>query len=102
MVSGFALRLGIPGVEDLITLSWELLYPGLLNYSTTELSAFVALTGIGIIVLVLYLNYGIFLKGLKKGKFGICIVLLGITLGFLLGSILLIALTRVPFTVLPT
>lgn len=100
IVAGFALRLGIPGLGDLITLSWELLYPGLLNYSTVELSAFVALIGIGIMALVLYLNYGIFLKGLKKGKFGISIVLLGITLGFLLGSILLKVLTEVTVTVL--
>jgi hypothetical protein len=101
IVSGFALRLGIPGLGDLITLFWELLHPGLLNYSTTGLSAFVALAGIGVMVLALYLNYGIFLKGLKKGRKGIFIVLLGVALGFLLGSLLPTALAGVPAGILP-
>jgi hypothetical protein len=101
IISGFAFRLGIPGVADLITISWELLHPGLMNYFVAGFSVLLTLAGIGVMVLVLYLNYGILLKGLKKGRKGIFIVLLGVALGFLLGSVLLTALAGVLGSILP-
>ncbi len=87
IISGFALRLGIPGFADLITISWELLHPGLIEYFAAGFPVFVTLAGIGLMVIVLFLNYGIFLKGLKKGRKGIFIVLLGVALGLLIGSL---------------
>jgi len=100
IISGFALRLGIPGLGDLLTISWGLLHPGLRSYFTAGLAALIALAGIGVMILALYLNYGIFLKGLKKGRKGIFAVLLGVVLGFLLGSILLTGLAGVPASIL--
>ena len=101
IISGFALRLGIPGVADLITLSWESLRPELTDYFDGGFSVLITLAGIGVVVLALCLNYSIFIKGLKKGKKGFIVVLLGVVLGLFFGSLLLAALAGAPGSTLP-
>jgi len=101
IISGFALRLGIPGVADLVTFSWELVRPELTDYFTEGFPVLIMLAGIGILVLALCLNYSIFFKGLKKGRTGVIVVFLGVVLGLFFGSLFLAALAEVPGSLLP-
>ena len=88
-VSGIALRLGLPGLADLISLAWNTAREPVEQITPSHLRIIISLAGLLIFAVIMYLNWEIYLKGAKKGKKGIITVVAGVVLGFVLGSIIL-------------
>jgi hypothetical protein len=88
-VSGFALRLGLPGLADLISLIWDTTRGPLASLTPSGLEIIISLVSLAVFAVVTYLTWEIYLKGARKGKKGLLIVLAGMITGFILGSFLL-------------
>lgn len=89
-ISGFALRLGLPGLADLISLVWDRTMEPLASLTPSGLQIFISLVSLAVFAIVTYLTWEIYLKGARKGKKGLLMVLAGVITGFILGSFLLV------------
>lgn len=88
-ISGIALRLGLPGLADLISAVWDTTQEPLEQLLPSDLSVVLSIAGLLIFGVIMYLNWEIYLKGAKKGKKGVITVLAGIVLGFVIGSVII-------------
>jgi hypothetical protein len=88
-ISGIALRLGLPGLADLISSVWNATREPIERITPANLRIIVSVAGLLIFGILMYLNWEIYLKGAKKGKKGIITVLAGIVLGLVIGSIII-------------
>ena len=88
-ISGIALRLGLPGLADLISLAWNTTRVPIEQTMPSDLRIVISVAGLLIFAVIMYLNWEIYLKGAKKGKKGIITVFAGVVLGFLIGSIII-------------
>jgi hypothetical protein len=88
-VSGIALILGIPGLADLIGLAWNAAEGPLEQVTPPELVSILSLVSLAVFFVILYLNLEIFLKGAKKGRKGLEIVVAGVVFGAGIGLVLL-------------
>jgi hypothetical protein len=88
-ISGIALRLGLPGLADLISQVWDAGREPIEHMTPSELRIVISMAGLLIFGLIMYLNWEIYLKGAKKGKKGILTVVAGIVLGLVIGSIII-------------
>lgn len=89
VISGAALRLGLPGLGNLILLVWETTRPLLQEVFLAELRIVITLVSLVVFLIATYFMYEIYIKGFRKGKKGLFIVLVGIMGGFLLVSLLI-------------
>jgi hypothetical protein len=88
-ISGAALRLGLPGLGNLILLIWETTRPMLQEVFLAELRIVITVVSLVVFLIATYFMYEIYIKGFRKGKKGLFIVLVGIIGGFLLVSLLI-------------
>lgn len=88
-ISGIALRLGLPGLADLISLLWNTTREPIEQVIPAGLQIVVSVTGLLIFAIIMYLNWEIYLKGARKGKKGIITVVAGVMLGLVIGSIII-------------
>ena len=88
-ISGIALRLGLPGLADIISLAWNTTRVPIEQTMPSDLRIVISVAGLLIFAVIMYLNWEIYLKGAKKGKKGIITVIAGVVLGFLIGSIII-------------
>ncbi|MCU0628963.1 MAG: hypothetical protein MUE45_05710 [Methanoregulaceae archaeon] len=88
-ISGIALRLGLPGLADLISLAWNTTREPIEQITPSDLRIVLSVAGLLIFAVIMYLNWEIYLKGAKKGKMGIITVVAGVVLGFVIGSIII-------------
>jgi hypothetical protein len=88
-ISGIALRLGLPGLADLITLAWNTTRGTIEKVTPSDLQVVISVAGLLIFGVIMYLNWEIYLKGAKRGKKGIIIVLAGVVLGLIIGSVII-------------
>jgi len=88
-ISGIALRLGLPGLADLINLFWYTMQGPLASLTPSGLEIIISLVSLAVFVIVTYLTWEIYLKGAKKGKKGLLTVIAGVISGLVLGSLLL-------------
>ncbi len=95
-ISGIALRLGLPGLADLISQVWNATREPIESITPSDLRIVLSFAGLLIFGVIMYLNWEIYLKGAKKGKKGILTVLAGIVLGFVIGSIIIGLLVDTP------
>jgi hypothetical protein len=89
VVSGIVLVLGLPGLADIISLAWETARPSLEQVVPSGLLSILSLISLGLFFAISYLNWEIYLKGAKKGKKGLVLVLSGIIAGMLTGTVIL-------------
>jgi hypothetical protein len=89
-ISGIALRLGLPGLADLLNLFWNTIQGPLTRLTPSGLEIIVSLVSLAVFIIATYLTWEIYLKGAKKGKKGLLIVITGVISGFVLGSLLLV------------
>lgn len=101
-ISGIALRLGLPGLADLISMVWDTAKEPLEQVTPSDLQVVVSIVSLLIFGIIMYLSWEIYLKGAKKGKEGIITVVAGIVLGLIIGSIILSIVADVFGTSLPT
>jgi hypothetical protein len=66
--AGIGLGLGIPGLSDLLEGAWSVAEPISRGVAPPEYQYLISLAGIGILLVALYLNFGIFIRGAGKGK----------------------------------
>ncbi len=85
--AGIGLRLGIPGLSDLLEGAWSVAEPISRNSAPPEYQQLITFAGIGIFVAALYLNFGIFIKGAGKGKRGLENAVYGFLGGILVASV---------------
>jgi zinc transporter ZupT len=95
-ISGIALRLGLPGLADLISQVWNATREPIETITPSDLRIVLSFAGLMIFGVIMYLNWEIYLKGAKKGKKGILTVLAGIVLGLVIGSIIIGLLVDTP------
>ncbi|MDD1708635.1 MAG: hypothetical protein LUQ33_05650 [Methanoregulaceae archaeon] len=95
-ISGIALRLGLPGLADLISQVWNTAREPIEKMTPSDLRIVLSFAALLIFGVIMYLNWEIYLKGAKKGKKGILTVLAGIVLGLVIGSILIGLLADTP------
>ena len=88
-ISGIALRLGLPGLADLISLAWNTAKGTIEQVTPSDLRVVISIAGFLIFGVIMYLSWEIYLKGAKKGKKGIITVVTGIVLGLVIGSIII-------------
>lgn len=88
-VSGLTLRLGLPGLAELISLIWDIAREPLASLTPSGLTIIISLVSLAVFAVVTYLTWEIYLRGAKKGKKGLLVVLAGVLTGFILGSFLL-------------
>ena len=88
-ISGIALRLGLPGLGDLILLAWNTAKGTIEQVTPSDLRVVISIAGFLIFGVIMYLSWEIYLKGAKKGKKGIITVVAGIVLGLVIGSIII-------------
>ena len=88
VLSGLSLRLGLPGLADLIAVAWDTTR-GLLAAITP--ATFLSLASLVIFLVIAVLTFDIYLKGARKGVRGLKVVVLGVICGFLAGSFILVA-----------
>ena len=88
-VSGIALRVGIPGLADLISHVWDETREPVEAIIPQEFK--MVITGISLLIFAftLYLSCEIYLKGVKRGRKGLFTVVAGMVLGFFIGSIII-------------
>ncbi len=89
IVSGIALILGIPGLADLVGLAWETAKGPLGRATPPELASILSLVSLSVFFFIMYLNGEIFLKGARKGRKGLVIVITGVLVGAGIGLMLL-------------
>jgi hypothetical protein len=89
VVSGIVLVLGLPGLADIISLAWETARPSLEQVVPSGLLSILSLISLGLFFAISYLNWEIYLKGAKKGKKGLVLVLSGVITGMLTGTVIL-------------
>jgi RsiW-degrading membrane proteinase PrsW (M82 family) len=89
IVSGIALILGIPGLADLISLAWETIKGPLGQATPPEFASILSLVSLAVFFVIMYLNGDIFLKGARKGRNGLAIVVAGFFFGAGIGLVLL-------------
>jgi hypothetical protein len=91
IVSGISLRLGLPGLADLVESAWDSAR-GPLSGVTPR--TFISLASLGVFLVVAYLTFDIYLKGARKGTRGLKIVGAGVICGLVIGSLFLVYITR--------
>jgi cyanate permease len=89
VVSGIALVLGLPGLADLISIIWEATRLPLEKVTPPELASILSLVSLAVFFTTLYLNAEIFIKGARKGRKGLEIVVAGMVLGAVVGFLIL-------------
>jgi hypothetical protein len=94
-ISGIALRLGLPGLANLITMVWNTARQPIEQMMPSDLRVVLPVAGLLIFGIILYLNWEIYLKGARKGTKGLFTVVAGVVLGLFIGSILLAQLVVV-------
>jgi uncharacterized membrane protein len=87
VISGISLRLGLPGLADLIALGWDTTR-GLLTAVTPWIV--LSLASLAVFLIITYLTFDIYLKGARKGTRGLRIVLAGVICGLVIGSLILV------------
>lgn len=88
MVSGLALRLGIPGLAELIAFAWDTTRDQVEGLVPSGFSIAVTVAGLIVFGVVTYLTWEIYLKGARKGRKGMMVVLAGVITGIILGSLI--------------
>jgi hypothetical protein len=88
-ISGAALRLGLPGLSNLIMVIWETTRPVFQQILVAELQIMITLASLAVFLIATYFTWEIYIKGIKKGRKGLIIVLLGVTGGFVLVSLVI-------------
>ncbi len=87
--AGIGLRIGIPGLSDLLEGAWSVAEPISRSATPPEYQHLISLAGIGILLFALYLNIGIFIKGAGKGKRGLESAIYGFLGGLIVASVLI-------------
>lgn len=88
-ISGAALRLGLPGLGNLILVIWETTRPAFQEMLVAELQIVISLVSLAVFLIATYFTWAIYIKGAKKGGKGLTIVLLGVIGGFVLVSLVI-------------
>ncbi len=88
-LAGVGLRLGIPGIVDIIQYAWESAVLFSKDAVPPELRGIISFIGLAIFFAGFYYNYEVFIKGAKKGKKGIVITVFGFVSGILVTSLFL-------------
>jgi hypothetical protein len=88
-ISGSALRLGLPGLGNLILVIWETTRPAIQKILVAELQVVITLASLAVFLIATYFTWEIYLKGFKKGRKGLTIVLVGVIGGFVLVSLVI-------------
>lgn len=89
VVSGIALVLGLPGLADLVSILWEATRAPLEKVTPPEIASVLSLVSLAVFFTIIYLNAEIFLKGARKGKKGLEIVVTGMVFGAVIGFLIL-------------
>jgi hypothetical protein len=82
LISGVTLRLGLPGLGNLITLAWNMARPQIEAMVSADLQIVISLISFMIFFVALYFTLEIYLKGAKRGRKGLTIVIAGVVIGF--------------------
>lgn len=82
IISGVTLRLGLPGLGNLIALAWDTARPEIEAMVSADLQIVISLISFAIFFMALYLTYEIYIKGAKKGRKGLTLVIAGVMIGF--------------------
>ncbi|MDD1711555.1 MAG: hypothetical protein LUQ69_00110 [Methanoregulaceae archaeon] len=93
-ISGAALRLGLPGLGNLIFFAWEMTKPAFQGLLSAELQIIISLVSLSVFLLATYFTVEIYIKGAKKGRKGLTLVLVGVIGGFVLVSLVIGSLER--------
>ena len=88
-ISGIALRLGLPGLADLITLAWNTTRGTIEQVTPSDLQVVISVAGLLIFGVIMYSTGRFYLKGAKRGRKGIITVVAGVVLGFVIGSVII-------------
>jgi hypothetical protein len=88
--AGIGLRLGIPGLSDLLEGAWGMAEPISRGVTPPEYQYLISFAGIGIFLAALYVNFGIFVKGAGKGKKGLESALYGFLGGIIVASVVIV------------
>jgi hypothetical protein len=87
LVSGVTLRLGLPGLGNLITLAWDTVRPRIEAMVSAELQIAISLISFMIFFVALYFTLEIYLKGVTRGRKGLTIVIAGVAIGFVVTTL---------------
>jgi hypothetical protein len=85
--AGVGLRLGIPGLSDLLEGAWSVAEPISRGVAPPEYQQLISLAGIAIFLVALYMNFGIFIRGAGKGKKGLENAVYGFLGGIIVASV---------------
>lgn len=89
VVSGIALALGLPGLADLIAFVWETMRSPLEKVTPPEIAGILSLISLAVFFTIMYLNAEIFIKGARKGRKGLELVVAGVVIGVMIGLLIL-------------
>lgn len=88
-ISGAALRAGLPGIGDLLSTAWETTRPALQGVMAADLQILITLASFAVFLIATYYTWDIYIKGAKKGRKGLAVVIVGLLGGFVLVSLLI-------------
>jgi hypothetical protein len=88
-ISGGALRAGLPGIGDLISTAWETTRPAIQGVMAADLQIIITLISFAVFLVATYYTWDIYIKGAKKGRKGLFVVLVGVLGGFVLVSLVI-------------
>lgn len=91
VVSGISLRLGLPGLADLIGAAWDTTRGPLAEVTPATL---ISLASLVVFLAIAYLTFDIYLKGARRGKRGLRIVVAGVICGIITGSLVLVSAAK--------
>jgi hypothetical protein len=89
LISGAALRLGLPGLGTLIVFAWETTRPLFQGLLAAELQIVISMVSLLVFFIAMYFTWAIYIRGAKKGSKGLTIVLVGVVGGFVLVSLII-------------
>ena len=88
LLSGISLRLGLPGLADIIAAAWTTTRGPLATVTPVTV---ISLMSFVIFLVIAWLTFDIYLKGARKGTKGLRVVILGVVCGIVAGSLILSA-----------
>lgn len=92
VLSGISLRLGLPGLADVVTAAWSTTRGPLAAVTPATVISLMSFT---IFLVIAWLTFDIYLKGARKGTKGLRVVMLGVVSGIVAGSLILVSAARV-------
>lgn len=88
-ISGASLRLGLPGLGNLILVIWETTRPAFQEMLMAELQVVITLASLAVFLVATYFTWEIYIRGVKKGGIGLTLVIAGVIGGFVLVSLVI-------------